>query len=118
MKVSVCVLRLCLGAFPLCLLQTGFTFPVGGHPILRQQRSQRQGTAKLHQPVASNSLKGTVLHSVRALEPCPSLCQCLEKGGCPWTERWDLALLLLCQSYAEPNRRASEKKLLNLYKDS
>ena len=47
-----------------------------------------------------------------------SLFQCLEKGGCPWTERWDLALLLLCQSYAEPNQRASEKKLLYLYEDS
>ena len=32
-----------------------------------------------------------------------SLCQYFEKEGCPWTERWDLALLLLCQSYAEPN---------------
>ena len=27
-----------------------------------------------------------------------SLCQCLEEGGCPWTECWDLASLLLCQS--------------------
>ena len=97
MKVGVCVFAPLSGYFPPPLHQTGFTFPVGGHPILRQQRLSTSGGRK--------NLHG-------------SLCQYLEKEGCPWTERWDLALLLLCQSYAEPNRRASEKKYRYLSEDS
>ena len=43
------------GCFTPLLLQTGFTFPVGGHPILRQQRLQCQGAAK-----TSTSVFGTL----------------------------------------------------------
>ena len=76
-----CFLRLCLGALS--------SASSNWYSLSGWQASHLETTA----PLTSGGRKN--LHG--------SLCQYLEKEGCPWTERWDLALLLLCQSYAEPN---------------